>query len=255
MEVRGGYRSSAAQGPDAMRRTLALLVVALGLFSPGCSVVENGVRVVGTNMLDSVDDVREQHRNRKYAATAWKQIASADPDKYSPDHARGFVEGFADYLFSGKGDPPIIPPARYRGFRYQTPQGYQAIEDWFAGYRHGVAVAVDSGYRRLVTGPLSTTLPAGPPGVFVLPGEHVSVPAKLKGPTLANKPAPPANKPAPPAKVTFRQPAPLHGQSAAPLAAIVPARFGAPVGGEPDNPASIGLPAPPWPPGPPGRDR
>jgi hypothetical protein len=231
-----------------MRCTLALLFVVLGLFSSGCSVVENGVRVVGTRMLDSVDDVREQHRNRKYAAAAWKQIAGADPDKYSADHARGFVEGFADYLFSGKGDPPVVPPARYRGFRYQTPQGYQAIEDWFAGYRQGVAAAIDSGYRRLVTGPLSTTLPAGPPGVFVLPGEPVSLRAKLNGPTVANKHGP--------SQATFRRPAALLEQSTPPVGAIMPAvRFGAPVAGESDNPASIGLPEPPWPPRPAGKDK
>jgi hypothetical protein len=48
-----------------------------------------------------------------------------------------------------------LPPRHYRALKYQSPKGYQAIEDWFDGYRFGVGVAWDSGCRELVTGPAS----------------------------------------------------------------------------------------------------
>jgi hypothetical protein len=150
-----------------MQRTFAFLVVVLGLLSPGCTVIQDGVRVANTSLMDQVDDVCERHRNRNLAETAWRQLAGSGPCEYSAAHHHGFVDGFADYLFWGKTEPPIVPPAHYRGFSYQNPQGYKAIEDWFTGYRHGVAMAIDSGYRRLVTGPISTVTPAGPDASFL----------------------------------------------------------------------------------------
>jgi hypothetical protein len=213
-----------------MRRTLAFLVVALGFLSPGCTVIENGVRVASTDLRDCVDDARERHRNRKLAEATWKPIAQADPCKYSPDHARGFVDGFSDYLFWGKEEPPVVPPARYRGFSYQTPQGYQAIEDWFDGYRHGVAMAVESGYRRLVTGPVSTTLPEGPERVLIVPvpapGKNIdpAPPAAMLGrpdlaPLATQTPLPEAT----------RQPDPPSAQAAPTVEQVLPAaRFAPP---------------------------
>jgi hypothetical protein len=75
---------------------------------------------------------------------------------YSRDYARGFLKGFEDYVYAGgNGLPPPVPPPRYWGIYYQTPEGHQAIEDWFAGFRHGTEAARDSGYREQVLVPLS----------------------------------------------------------------------------------------------------
>src|SRR5205807_2557372 len=74
--------------------------------------------------------------------------------EHSEDYAQGFKDGYAEYLYrGGDGEPPLLPPKRYRHVRYQTPQGYMAAEDWFAGYRHGAAVAHHTGARRWITGP------------------------------------------------------------------------------------------------------
>jgi hypothetical protein len=81
-----------------------------------------------------------------------------------PDYARGFRAGYAEYLFSGTTAPPPLAPAAYRTFGCQTPEGYRAMEEWFAGYNHGVAVAVASGYRRWITCPVSP--PHSPPVVI-----------------------------------------------------------------------------------------
>jgi hypothetical protein len=132
----------------------------LSLFSAGCTLIDNGARVLCTSVEDSVDDALERVRNRKWANEAWEQVTNSDPHQaFSADYAYGFKDGFAEYLFRGRdGEVPPLPPAKYRKFCYQTPEGYQAIEDWFAGYRHGVAVARDRGYRRYITGPVGFTL-------------------------------------------------------------------------------------------------
>ncbi len=70
-----------------MRGTLTLLVLALGACSSGCSLVGDGLRVVGTELSDSLDDVREHARNRRWADAAWAQ-AAADGHYYSDDYAR-----------------------------------------------------------------------------------------------------------------------------------------------------------------------
>jgi hypothetical protein len=82
--------------------------------------------------------------------------SSGAPGKPSEDYAHGFKAGFAEFLFrGGDGEPPLMPPLRYRDIRYQNERGYSAVQDWFAGYRHGSTLAHDSGARKWITGPSS----------------------------------------------------------------------------------------------------
>jgi hypothetical protein len=91
------------------------------------------------------------------AAEAWNDYRDAHSDiPYSTDFADGFRDGFADYLYAGgNGEPPLLPPPCYRSIHYQTAQGFQAKEDWFAGFRQGAAIAQAGGYRQWITGPSS----------------------------------------------------------------------------------------------------
>ena len=123
----------------------------------------------------------------------------ANPDHpYSVDYRRGFVDGFADYLYAGgSGEPPVVPPWRYRKASYETPEGYAAIEDWFAGFRHGANVALASGLRNLVVLPVA--LPDQPlfwgeatPITPANPEENLP-PPRVVPPTPGKKPAAPAN--------------------------------------------------------------
>jgi hypothetical protein len=80
---------------------------------------------------------------------------------YSQDYAVGFKQGLADYVErGGSGDAPPVPPPHYWKTRFQTPQGYHAMEDWFAGFRHGAAVAREGGYRNFIVIPSSNMVPA-----------------------------------------------------------------------------------------------
>jgi hypothetical protein len=136
-----------------MRGRYALLVLTLGFFSPGCIVVKDVASSVSSD-TESSADARERTRNRRWAETAWQQNCTANPQRIvSPDQAQGFKDGFAEHLYSGQEKPPRSAPARYRAVEYQTPQGYRAIEDWFDGYRYGIAVAIESGCRRWIVGP------------------------------------------------------------------------------------------------------
>jgi hypothetical protein len=60
-----------------------------------------------------------------------------------------------DYLEGGSGKPPVVPPRRYWGVQYQTPEGHLAIADWFSGYRLGSTTVQQSGYKHWVNIPTS----------------------------------------------------------------------------------------------------
>jgi hypothetical protein len=149
-----------------MRGGSTLYILALGLLTPGCALICNGVRVAWQDLAETVDDCREHRRNRNWAEAAWAEVSCVSAaEGHSVDYADGFKDGFTGYLdHGGEGEPPLVAPARYRRFRYQTSQGYHAIEDWFAGYRHGVAVARQTDSRRWITGPvgLPPLAPHGP---------------------------------------------------------------------------------------------
>jgi hypothetical protein len=111
----------------------------------------------------------------------------------SPDFAHGFKDGFADYVYAGgTGEPPPLPPRYYWKTRYETPQGHQAIADWFAGFRLRAELARESGYRELVMIP-SSTLPIE----ATCPPLSQGVPAKTPAPASETQ-LPPPRKLVPP---------------------------------------------------------
>ena len=194
-----------------MRARSLLVGLLIGLCRAGCSLVENGACILPYRVRESLDDCAEGRRNRCWAEQAWKQVRAGEGgERYSADYGDGFKDGFADYLFAG-GDcePPPLPPNKYRALCYQTPQGYQAVEDWFTGYRHGATVARDGGYREWVTGPSSLRLaaqlqappPAPAPVVEPLPPPQPTPPKEEK----QGASPPPADAPI---AVDYREPTP-----------------------------------------------
>lgn len=199
-----------------IRRTPAVL--GLCLLGAGCTFVPNIERNILVEPARYCNDQKLFKRSRHLAEEAWTEVVSQYPDVegYSCDYRDGFLEGFADYLnFGGHGEPPNVPPPRYRRAKYATPEGYSAIEDWFAGFRHGAATAHASGLRQLVTLPViippdpyasppnptdpgADTQPVtSPPGGATLPAPRV-VPAPVV-PVPVAPPAPAPVAPPPPA--------------------------------------------------------
>jgi hypothetical protein len=149
-----------------VKRRFAFWVLALCLPGSGCSLVCNATNNITAEVCQRLDDCTECIRNERWASQAWRETLRRDPGhSYSPDYVAGFKAGFADLLAAGgTGEPPPVPPPNYWAPRYQTPQGYHAIEDWFAGFRHGALVARDSGYRRWMVLPSGLPHPdEGPP--------------------------------------------------------------------------------------------
>ena len=145
-----------------LKRYLALL--GLCAVAQGCTPLKNVAETVICEPAAyclGMDDFVSCCRNRHLADEAWYHFQSALPDcQYSDDFADGFKTGFADFLYAGgNGDPPVVPPRSYWRPTYETPQGQLMMQDWFRGYRHGTAVARESGYREAVVVPASIGLP------------------------------------------------------------------------------------------------
>jgi hypothetical protein len=142
-----------------MRLEHILLTVSLCMLGSGCGIIEYGSHNLIEAPLDQVTELGECVRNKHMADAAWSEFAKGDPEHvYSAHFARGFKDGYADYLYAGgTGDPPVAPPWRYRKVGYETPQGVQAIEDWFAGFRQGAYAAYANGYRQFVVLPMAVS--------------------------------------------------------------------------------------------------
>jgi hypothetical protein len=187
---------------------------------------------------NSVEQPIRHHDDKKFikvvrrrAEQAWAEACGAPGRRFSRAYHDGFVEGFIDYVEAGgSGEPPYLPPFRYRLTPYRTADGVAVIEDWYAGFRHGAAVARGSGMREL--------------NVVPLPGP--AIPAEGRPSDLLEPPAPPPSGGSPwePPRV-LPMPRPIPSAPAP----IPPPRV------VPDRPAQ-GTPLPPRavldPPAPPG---
>jgi hypothetical protein len=164
--------------------------------SIGCGPLAHAIQIVVVEPIhycQTADDFLENRRNYKLAEEAWQVFAQANPGHpSSPDYVRGFEDGFADFLYAGgTGEPPPLPPRQYWRITFETPQGHQAIEDWFAGFRFGAAVARESGYREGVTIPSS--LPSSNAADLYLPStltERSALPSDEVLPPPKEIPAP-----------------------------------------------------------------
>lgn len=138
-----------------MRTTLAWFAVGFCALSAGCRLAVNAARNLAYEPMCYADDVLECSRNARLARAAWGRVNESNPgEHFSTDHARGFEDGYADYLRNrGIGAPPPVPPKCYWNAHYQTPAGHSAIEDWYAGFAHGAAAARESDRAPFLTVP------------------------------------------------------------------------------------------------------
>jgi hypothetical protein len=168
-------------------------LVALCSLCPGCGgPLTNVARTLifePVHFDKAVNDYADCLRDRKLAESAWAEYRTAYPNPaYSPNWERGFKDGFADYLYAGgTGLPPPLPPRDYWTTGYETPGGHRAIADWFEGFRQGARAAQGSGYRNLVTVPVSspplgsqlqTSVATAPPAETPTPAEELPAPKK-----------------------------------------------------------------------------
>ena len=106
------------------------------------------------------------------ADTAWRQSYGLWNRSFSKDYKEGWKKGFADISKAGCDEPPPVPPLKYWGACYQSPEGKCCIDEWYNGWRDGAAAAAACGTREwhpIVTAP---TVPKDAPHVNTGPGNH-----------------------------------------------------------------------------------
>jgi hypothetical protein len=241
------------------------------LFKPlvlgACVLVGQGCQFmchVGKNMWNephlAFDEKATWRRCEKLGKQAWNEMVHQYGENFSCDYRKGFVDGFADYLYyggcvgggeqngcaAGSGGScaggscaagsalatgataagaiveapvcPPVPPNRYRRKEYMTPEGAAAIEEWYAGFRHGAATAMASGLRNLVVIPIQC-----PPKFGADDGFQSESPNRPKGAGGAKEQVPvmpPPDEIIPPSTDTLPPPRPDAGAS--PSAPAVP---------------------------------
>jgi hypothetical protein len=156
---------------------------------------------------------------RRHAEDAYDQACRAAGRWHHGPYRDGFVDGYIDFVEAGgSGEPPFLPPFRYRLTRNRTPEGVAAADAWYAGFRHGAAAARASGLRELNYVPLpAPPVPAAaradgpppevPPAAGRSPWEVPGTVAPARPP--APPPIPPADLPLPRAVPPLPQPTPI----------------------------------------------
>ena len=150
-----------------MRSRYRIWVIGLGLLcGGGCGLAEQSINVASYKINQRIQE-HEERAATALADEAWQAVCAARPDlAKSADYAAGFKDGFAEDVWrGGTGEPPPMPPLKYRDIRYQTPSGYQAIEAWFSGYRQGGQGGTAGrlsrpGHRPVLAAQAAGTLPA-----------------------------------------------------------------------------------------------
>jgi hypothetical protein len=156
-----------------MRRSLLFLVPLLGLQATGCDMLVNFTRNVAFEVARCSDETIECYRFRREAAAAWKEADAQCAETFSAEFARGFKQGYAEYLVAGgNGEPPPAPPCGYWMTRGRLSEYFRAVQDWSNGYRTGAAMARARGARLPGIMPTATPGPGGawPPGFYGWPG-------------------------------------------------------------------------------------
>jgi len=220
-----------------MKSKFLICVAGMAVCGAGCGPLALVARTTIVEPIEycaTLGGYKERKRDHRVAEDAWSKIACTQPKgTFSDDYARGFIEGFEDYLYAGgNGEPPALPPRDYWRPEYETSEGHQAIQDWFAGFRHGTSEAGMSGYRQLVKVPASSPpmntanrfnpIVSGPPRDFttaastlplgVPPGDMVP-PAPPSEPGLLPPPrpeSPPGTQVDPQAGTTKTDPTPAQ---------------------------------------------
>ena len=93
------------------------------------------------NKLAFTDAWMLSYRDSVWSKRAFNLNYANCDQPYAEDFEAGFCAGYQDVACGGDGYVPAMPPADYRSFEYQSPEGAQCVNAWFEGYPAGVAAA------------------------------------------------------------------------------------------------------------------
>ena len=129
--------ATASRLQRGFRLALFLAASTLLLASSGCSFSRGLRQYAAYN--DDTNDFVLGWRNSVWARQAWLDRASHFADQPQlGSFGAGFRAGYTDIASGGNGCPPPLPPRKYWGWKYQTPEGQAKVAAWFSGYPYGV---------------------------------------------------------------------------------------------------------------------
>lgn len=132
------------------RKIILILVLNLA----GCSYLEHSVQNLVSAPVDTLQECLFRMRIRRIARSAWRRICSKEGAVYSSQFARGFEDGFVDYVDRGGTGEAATPPVHLQREGLRSLAAQQAIEEWYAGFRLGAATAKDTGLRERILVPI-----------------------------------------------------------------------------------------------------
>ena len=173
-----------------MKLSVTLGVIGLCVLASGCQLTWDITRNLAFETYLCTDTVTSKIHYRCMANQAWKEYGAGHPEcTDSAQFAKGFKEGYADFLEEGGDEcPPPVPPRRYWKLKYQNEAGRAATAKWTAGYREGAVAAKASGARNYIVVPYNKCEPPQPP--LPGPGSVLPVPAIPPAPPEMELPAP-----------------------------------------------------------------
>lgn len=122
--------------------------VAVMVFSAtGCSLTSGACRAVKQH--DCLDDFMIGYRNQVLAARAWHENKHCHANRGNQrDFKAGFMQGYIDVAKGGNGCAPSVAPESYWGWKYQSADGQNGVNAWFAGYPLGAQLAEQDGVNQ-----------------------------------------------------------------------------------------------------------
>ena len=126
-----------------MTRNPSVLLIGFFLINSGCTLAVSVPCNLSDEICECSNDLRTRISNRRMASSAWKSYQEIDGRlKCSADFALGFKEGYVSCLeANGNSVPPSFPPRHYGREFYRAHWDPRAIDDWYAGFSSGVAMA------------------------------------------------------------------------------------------------------------------
>ena len=99
-----------------------------------------------------IDDIVTGHTARKCAMRDLKQM-NQECSPVSPDFAEGYRQAYIDLAYGRPACVPAVPPKKYWHAWHRSCAGHEGVEQWYAGYRHGLDNGVNGGvnhFNRIV---------------------------------------------------------------------------------------------------------
>lgn len=152
-----------------------LLLAAATVSGTGCS---SGLGLSSPYSGGPREMVSSKWRDHVWANRAYEtRFAETDADvAFESDYRRGFVAGYQSVSQGGDGTLPAMPPRRYWGSHYLSPEGQAKAKAWFEGYPVGVRAAQEDGidaYRDIYVNQLLDDINKQGPGMKPEMGRHM----------------------------------------------------------------------------------